>query len=102
MTAVIELDFQGTEGSLHVRARNAEALYFIDQDSVVRIMPKAGNTYPVPTPGVETQRGIEALHTASSLSFFGEDQDGAQVYRVRWGSAEGLLASRSDLEWLLV
>ena len=102
MTAVIGLDFQGAEGNLHVRTCNTEALYFIDQESVVRILPKAGATYPVPTPAVDSKRGIEALHAASSLSFFGEDQKGAQVYRVRWGDAEGLLATDSDLEWLLV
>ena len=102
MTAVIDLDFQGTEGNLHVRACNAEALYFIDQGSVVRILPKPGAVYPVPTPTVDSKRGIEALHAASSLSFFGEEREGAQVYRVKWGAAEGLLATDSDLEWLLV
>ncbi len=74
-------------------------LYVIDQDQVVRF--SGGKAAKVPVPTVSEERGIEALKQASSLSFFGDDQEAATIYRVRWGNRVGLVASHAELSWEL-
>lgn len=86
------------QAQLHaVPANEQAALYVIDEDQVVRL--KHQPSVPVPTPSVSTERGVEALKQASSLSFFGEQVAPATVYRVSWGGRVGLVASREPLSW---
>lgn len=103
--SVNELDFQGESGNtLYVQPKHQGSyLYLIDDQDVVRIRANAAGC-PVPTPSVGEKEGIDALRSASSLSFFGEDVgENVKVYHVKWKSGDeyhtGLLASDSPLNW---